>query len=76
MTENCKTASRNLFWIKICTYLAQEECNILVLGLVRYVHLDFGNALFTGLPKVDIQSPQRVQNVAANIVGRRTKYDV
>ena len=75
ITEKCKTASINVIRIKnIRKYLTQEACNTLVLGLV-IVHLDFGNALFAGLPKVDIRRLQRAHNMAAKFVLGRTKYD-
>ena len=75
ITEKCKTASINLTRIKnIRKYLTQEACSTVMLGLL-IVHLDFGNALFAGLPKVDIQRLQWVRNTAATIVLGRTIYD-
>jgi hypothetical protein len=47
--------------------LTREACETLVCGLVLS-HLDFGNALFIGLPKEHLRQLQRVQNVAAQLV--------
>ena len=50
-----------------------DACWILVFGLVTS-HLDYANALYTGLPDCDIAKLQHVQNAAAKVVLNKTKY--
>ena len=38
-------------------------------------HIDYINALFVGLPDVDIKKLQAVQNITAKLVLGRAKYD-
>ena len=38
-------------------------------------HIDYTNALFVGLPDVDIKKLQAVQNIAAKLVLGKAKYD-
>ena len=46
----------------------------IALGLV-ISHLDYANALYSGLPDVDIKKLQRIQDIAAKIVTQSGKYD-
>ena len=54
-------------------YLTEDACKTIMSGLVLS-HIDYANALFTGLPKCDIDKLQRVQNFAARIVKGLNKY--
>ena len=56
---------------KILTVKATET---LVRGLVTS-HLDYSNAILYGLPKVDIQRLQHVQNCVAKFILKKNKYD-
>ena len=38
-------------------------------------HLDYVNALYFGLPDIDVKRLQRVQNIAARLVLRKTNCD-
>ena len=65
----------NLF--RICSirqYLTQEATQVLVSSLVMS-HIDYANSLLMGLPQCDIQKLQTIQNMAAKLTLRRTKYN-
>ena len=51
-----------------------DACQTLVFGLVTS-HLDYANALYTGLQDCNIAKLQHVQNAAAKVVLNKTKYD-
>ena len=46
----------------------------IALGMV-IAHLDYSNALYSGLRDIDIKNHQRIQDIAAKIVTQRGKYD-
>ena len=59
-----KTAMWNINKIRmIRPYLDQQTCEILVSSLVTS-HLDYGNALLSGVTDAVISKYQRVQNIA------------
>ena len=71
----CKAAMLNLLKIKaIRKYLTTEACTKAVITLVMS-HLDYANSILNGLPKASICQLQRVQNMAANIVLQRNKFE-
>jgi hypothetical protein len=73
--EKCKVASLNLYNIrKIRKHLSIKSCKQLVQSLVM-THLDYSNALLFGLPQKSIASLQRIQNMAAKVILRLSKYD-
>ena len=75
ITQKCRTAMWNLQRLKaIHPYLTSEACHTVVRGIVSS-HLDYANAVFTGLPDCKISKFQRVQNIAAKFVLNRTWYD-
>ena len=75
ITQKCKTAMWNLQRLKaICPFLTREACHTVVRGIVC-AHLDYGNAVFAGLPDCEISKLQRVQNIATKFVLNRTWYD-
>ena len=75
ITQKCRTAMWILQSLKaIRPFLTTEACHTVVRGIV-YVHLDYANAIFAGLPDCEISKLQRVQNIAANFVLNRTWYD-
>ena len=55
-------------------YLTQDACQQLVSSLVMS-HLDYGNSLLTGLPNCNIAKYQRIQNLVAKLVLKKSKYD-
>ena len=55
-------------------YLTQDACQQLVSSLVMS-HLDYCNSLLTSLPNCDIAKYQRIQNLAAKLVLKKSKYD-
>ena len=73
--SKCKTAVFNLLRIKQIRHLLTEDaCHSLVRGLVLS-HLDYCNAIYAGLPNVELDKLQRVQNMAARLVRGVNKYD-
>ena len=52
-------------------YLTQDTMQTLVLGIVMS-NLDYSNAIFSGLPEKDLANLQKIQNVGAKLVYRRT----
>ena len=63
--EKCKIASMNLHYIhQIRQYLTTDACHLLVLALV-ISHLDYGNAIYYGLPKSTLAPLCRIQSMAA-----------
>ena len=55
-------------------YLSLESCQKLASGLVMAL-LDYGNALYYGLPNKEVTKLQRLQNYVAKTVLGRNKYD-
>ena len=75
ITQKCRTAMWNLQRLKaIHPFLTTEAYHTVVRGIVCS-HLDYANAIFTGLPDCEISKLQRVQNIAAKFVLNRPWYD-
>ena len=73
--QKCKIAMYNIQRIKHIHYmLTEESCRILVQSLV-ISHLDYGNALFIGLPDCDLDKLQWIQNIAAKLILGRGRMD-
>ena len=71
----CKTAMFNIQRIKhIRKYLTKEACKYLVMGLVTS-HLDYCNSLLYGLPAIDLNKLQHVQNIASKLILQKSKYE-
>ena len=74
ISVKCQTAMFNLQRLKSIQYMLDENAaHILVLGLVTS-HLDYLNGILPGLPEMDINKLQKVQNVAAKFVCDKDKY--
>ena len=68
ITNKCRTAIWNLQKLKVIrSVLTEDVCKTLVGALVMS-HLDYTNAILTGIPEVDIQKMQWVQNMATKLV--------
>ena len=64
----CQKAMYGLHRLRnVRKYLTREATEVLALGTV-ISHLDYSNALFIGLPKIDLEKLQSVQNKAARLV--------
>ena len=75
ITVKCGIAVANLQRIKLVRpFLTKEACHMLTRGLVTS-HLDYCNAIFTGLPECLLKRLQFVQNCAAKLVLGRHKFD-
>ena len=75
ISRKCHTAMFNLQRIKyICKYLTEKACQRLLHSLVMS-HLCYTNSLFIGLPDIEINNLQHVQNAAVKLMTRRTKYN-
>ena len=64
----------NLHRLKTIHYVL-DDCGVhtLVLGCVT-LHLDYINSILSGLPDINIDKLQKVQNVAAKFVCDKDKY--
>ena len=72
--KTCKAAMLNVIKMKAARkFLTKEACSKAVIALVT--SLDYANGILVRLPKVCIDQLQIVQNIAAKIVLRRSKYD-
>ena len=68
INSKCKMAMWNLQKLKaIRNVLTDDVCKTLVSALVLS-HLDYANAILSGLPEVDIKKMQCIQNMAAKLV--------
>ena len=75
ITLKCRTAMLNFQKIKfIQPALTIDTTHTLVRGLVTS-HLDYCNAIFSGLPEYLLDLLQKVQNVAAKLVLGMKKHD-
>lgn len=75
ITMKCRSAMQNLQRLKtISDVLDKKTLTTLVIMLV-ISHLDYANCLLTGLPKCEIKKLQRIQNMAAKLVLKRSKFD-
>ena len=75
INRKCRTATCNLQKIKLIRRsLTVSAATKIALGLV-ISHLDYANALYAGLPDVDIKKLQKIQDIAGKIVTQRGKYD-
>ena len=54
--------------------LTPEATATIAIGLVTS-HLDYANAIYSGLLKSDLGKVQRIQNMAATLVTKARKYD-
>ena len=75
VTHKCKIARMNIYKIiNVRHQLTTEACKTFMQGLVL-VHLDYSNAILSGLPETDISRLQLVQNFAAKVVLGKKKSD-
>ena len=73
ITIKCGIAMRNLQLIsRIRHLLDQSSCEILISSLVMS-HLDYANGILYGLPHQTLKKIQRVQNMAAKLILKRSK---
>ena len=74
ISVKCHAAMFNLQRLKmICYMLEKYTAHTLVLGLVTS-HLDYVNGILSGLPDIDINKLQKVQNVTVKFVCDKDKY--
>ena len=74
IATKCRIAMFNLFKIaNIRNFLTTEACHTAVLAMV-ISHSVYANAIMVGLPEKHIGKLQRVQNMAAKVVLKRSKY--
>jgi flagellar biosynthesis chaperone FliJ len=71
----CKSAASIIRCVtKIRDYIDTETAKTLIVTLVLS-QLDYANSILAGLPENSIAQLQRIQNWAAKVVLRRSKYD-
>ena len=74
IASKCRTVMWNLFKIvNIRNFLTTEACHTAMLATV-ISHLYYMNAIMVGLPEKHIAKLQHVQNMAAKVVLKRSKY--
>ena len=70
----CKTAMWNLEKLKTTRpVLTIEAANALAMGTI-ISHLDYCNGIYSGLPEIDLNKLQRVQNITGKIVLGKGKF--
>ena len=70
----CRTAMWNLQKLKtIRPVLTIEAASTLAMGTI-ISHLDYCNGIYSGLPEIDLNKLQRVQNITAKIVLGKGKF--
>ena len=75
ISYKCKVAMGNFYRLKqIRGILTKQSAKVLACCLVLS-HLDYANALYIGLPNVEINKLQRIQNMTAKLVTNSKKYD-
>ena len=75
INRKCRVAFGNLQKLRsIRKSLTLSAAKKVALGLVLS-HLDYANALYTGLPQLEIRKLQRIQNMAAKVVTKAGRYD-
>ena len=75
ISYKCKVAMGNFYRLKqIRGILTKQSAKVLACCLVLS-HLDYANALYIGLPDVEINKLQRIQNMTAKLVTNSKKYD-
>ena len=75
VNRKCRVAIGNLQELKIIRKcLTKSAATKVALGLV-ISHLDYANALYSGIPDIDIKKLQRIQNMAAKAVVGYDRYD-
>jgi hypothetical protein len=63
-----RIASLNLYRIKLIRkYLTTEACKCVIQAMV-ISHLDYANAVFPGLPEVDMKKLRRIHHRAAKLI--------
>ena len=68
INRKCRVAMSNLQkLVLIRKSLTLDAATMVALGLV-ISHLDYANALYSGLPKSEIRKLQRIQSVTAKVV--------
>ena len=71
--RKCRIAMVNLQCIHLIRqYLTQDTTQNLVLGIIMS-HLDYSNAIFSGLPDKDMANFQRIRNAWAKLVLQKDK---
>ena len=75
VTKKCKAAMLNFIRIRGIRHLLTEEATSSLVLSLCVSHLDYCNAVLYGLPEVTISRMQKVQNMCARLVLRRSKWD-
>ena len=72
VSKSCFHQLRNISHIR--KYLTNESCRIIVQSFVCS-RIDGNNSLYYGLPNIQLQRLQRIQNAAARVITLRKKYE-
>ena len=75
INNKCRIAMLNLQRVKLVRpFLTESEAHTLTIGLITS-HLDYCNAIFSGIPNYLLDHLQHVQNAVAKLVCNKRKYD-
>ena len=73
--HKCKIVVVNYQQISIISkYVTTVACKHIVHGLIT-PHINYSNSLYYGVPKCDIKKLQQLQNIAAELVLGKGKFD-
>ena len=75
ITQKCCSAMFNFLRIKSIRHLLDEDTTESLCQSLCISHLDYCNSLIYGLPDTSIAKFQRIQNMCARLVLRRSKYE-
>ena len=75
ITQKCRSAMFNFLRIKSIRHLLDEDITESLCLSLCISHLDYCNSLLYGLPDTSIAKLQRIQNMCACLVLRRSKYE-
>ena len=75
ITQKCHSAMFNFLRIKSIRHLLDEDTTESLCLSLCISHLDYCNSLLYGLPDTSIAKLQRIQNMCARLVLRRSKYE-
>ena len=75
ITQKCRSAMFNFLRIKSIRHLLDEDTTASLCLSLCISHLDYCNSLLYGLPETSIAKLQRIQNLCACLVLRRSNFE-
>ena len=75
VTKKCRAAMLNYMRIRSIHHLLTQEATASLVLSLCVSHLDYCNSVLYGLPSITINKLQRIQNMCAHLVLRRSKCE-